>query len=87
MWVGWTLDDIRDAAEAEGQTSLDSLGTSEIKLVETLPYYGAFSDYPTHIAACADCRRDDRPDCAEGETLRTVARIGVEEQHRMAALN
>jgi hypothetical protein len=87
MWVGWALDDIRDAAEAEGQTALDCLGVPEMKLVETLPYYGAFSDYPAHIAGCADCRRDDRDDCVEGETLRAVARIGVEEQHRIAESN
>jgi hypothetical protein len=87
LWVGWDLDDIRDAAEAEGQTALDCLGVAELKMVETLPYYGAFSDYPAHIAACAGCRRDDQPDCVEGEALLAVSRIGVEEQHRLAANN
>jgi hypothetical protein len=87
IWTRWDLADMQDAAEAEGQVGLDSLVTGEVKLVPALPYYGAFSDYQTHVKECADCRRDDRPDCPEGEALLTVSRVGVEEQHRIAASN
>lgn len=87
IWMSWDLDDMQDAAEAEGHVSLDALAVPEQQPVESLPYYGAFSDYRAHVAGCADCRRDDRPDCREGEASLEVSRIGVTEQHRMAAFN
>jgi hypothetical protein len=76
-----------DAAELEGHVGLRALAVPEQRLVESLPYYSAFSDYQVHVTGCADCRRDDRPDCPEGEGLLVVSRIGVEEQQRMAAQN
>ncbi|WP_086559959.1 hypothetical protein [Streptomyces africanus] len=86
-WASWTPGDMQEAAELEGWVGLTALKVPEQKLVETLPYYGGLTDYQAHVTACADCRRDDRPDCAEGEMLLTVSRIGVEEQHRLAASN
>ncbi|WP_030248024.1 hypothetical protein [Streptomyces sp. NRRL S-455] len=87
IWTRWDLADMQDAADAEGHTALDALVVPELKLVGTLPYSGALTDYREHITACADCRRDDRPDCRTGEALLAVSRIGVEEQHRMAVHN
>ena len=87
IYADWAPADIRDAAESESRTTLGALGVPELTLVETLPYAGAFSDYRAHVTGCADCRRDDRADCAEGENLLAVSRIGVAEQHILAASN
>ncbi|MFD8226864.1 hypothetical protein ACFV16_22130 [Streptomyces massasporeus] len=87
IWVGWAIGDMQDAADAEGHASLDALVVPEQRPVESLPYYGAFDDYRAHVTGCADCRRDDRDDCATGNAMATVARVGIEEQHRMAVYN
>lgn len=87
IWTSWDLDDMQDAAEAEGYVSLGALVVPEVRLVAPLPYYGAFSDYQAHVAGCPDCRRDDRPDCREGGASLEVSRVGVTEQHRMAEQN
>lgn len=86
-WMRWDLDDMQDAAEAEGHVSLDALAVPETRLVASLPYFGAFSDYGVHVAGCAGCRRDDRPDCAEGVTLLEVSHAGLMVQQRMALSN
>lgn len=87
IWASWNLDDMQDAADVEGHVSLDALAVPEQRPVESLPYYGAFSDYQAHVAGCVDCLPDDRPDCREGETSLEVSRVGVTEQHRLAAFN
>lgn len=86
-WTERDLDDMQDAAEAEGYAKLDVLFVPEQRLVETLPYYSAFDDYRAHVTGCACCRRDDRPDCPEGEALLAVAQVGIGEQQRLAASN
>lgn len=86
-WERWSTQDMTDAAEAEDRTCLEVLAPPEREFVETLPYYGAFSDYKVHVTGCRDCRRDDREDCPAGDALRMTARIGLEVQERMAARN
>lgn len=86
-WESWDLDDMQDAADAGAYVEMDALPVPEQTLVETLPYYGAFSDYRDHVVGCADCREDSRPDCAKGAGLLEVSRIGVTEQHHMALDN
>jgi hypothetical protein len=86
-WAEWEPDAMSEAAELEGYTDLTALKVPEQRLVESMPYHAAFSDYRFHVVGCADCRRDDRADCPEGEALLAVSRIGVDEQHRAAAHN
>ncbi|MFH8805259.1 hypothetical protein ACH4F6_37915 [Streptomyces sp. NPDC017936] len=87
IWTQWDTADMTDAAEMENRAALRALGVPERRLLEVLPYYGAFTDYHVHVTACAACRDDDRADCPEGRTLLDVSWIGVEEQHRSALSN
>jgi hypothetical protein len=87
IWTGWALDDMRNAAEMEGRVSLTALDAPEQRLVESLPYYGAFCDYRAHVTGCDACRYDDQPDCPEGNALLGVSHVGVDEQRRTAASN
>jgi hypothetical protein len=86
-WASWDLDDMQDRADEEGHVGLDVLRVPVRDFLTTLPYYGAFAEYRDHIVGCAECREDSRTDCARGETLRTVARVGLEEQARIAESN
>lgn len=86
-WTLWDLNDMIGAAELEDRVTLGGLGTRELLLTESLPYFGGFADYSHHVTGCIDCRRDDREDCARGEGLLELSRIGVEEQHRAAVNN
>jgi hypothetical protein len=86
-WERWDLDDMTGAAEVEGLRDLRTVRSPEVNLVGALPYFGAFSEYREHVTCCPDCLFDDRPDCAEGTALAAVARIGMEEQHLIAASN
>lgn len=86
-WAEWSPDAMQEAAELEGWVGLSALKVPEQRNVESLPYYGAFGDYAGHVTACADCRRDDRPDCPVGLDLLEVSRVGVGIQQRLAASN
>lgn len=84
MWECADLDIMQDAAEAEAHVSLDGLRTPEQDFVTTMPYYGAFAEYRDHVAGCTGCAGTD---CPEGEALRKTARVGLEEQARIALNN
>lgn len=87
-WTEWAPGDMRAAAEMEGRVSLTALEVPEHPAsLGVLPYFNAFADYAAHVTRCADCRRDDRDDCFTGQSLCVVARVGIEEQQRMAAQN
>lgn len=86
-WERWDLDDMIDAAEAEGHQGLDSRPVPMLDFVETLPYFGAFDDFRWHVTNCPACLHDDRPDCATGVAMANVSRIGMAEQKRIALNN
>jgi hypothetical protein len=85
-WTKWNLDDMQDAAEAHGHVELDALAVPERDLIATLPYYDAFAEYRDHVVGCTVCR-DTQDDCPEGAELRRIARVGLEEQARIALNN
>ena len=86
-WADWKTDDMQDAAESAARSGFDALGATMRHFVETLPYYGAYSEYEEHVAVCAHCQRDEFTDCPKGAALFSVARIGLGEQQRFAARN
>ena len=86
-WTDWDLDDMQDAAEAEGLAGLDSVPIPERDLLEPLPYYGAFSEFSDHVTGCPACIDDSRPDCSEGTALMEIARVGIVEQRIIALSN
>lgn len=86
-WTEWKPVDMRKAARDEARTEFGVLAAPERKFLETLPYYGAFSEFSDHVTDCADCRDDDRKDCPEGAALLEVARSGLAEQRRMSMKN
>lgn len=86
-WETLNLDDLQDAAASEARTGFDARGVPERDFVETLPYFSAFDEFRWHVTDCRDCLDDGRPDCSEGVRLRDVARVGLGEQHRLAASN
>lgn len=86
-WAVWAPDEMRDAAASEARTGFDGLGAVQRFYVASLPYYGAYSEYEDHVAACAVCQRDPLTDCPLGADLFDQARIGLSEQHRLAARN
>ena len=85
-WTCGDLDELRGTAEIKNQAALDDLRTPERDFVTTLPYYGAFAEYRDHVVGCATCR-DTEDDCSEGGELRRIARVGLEEQARIALSN
>lgn len=86
-WKTWGLEDMQDAADAEGLAGLDSMPIPERDLLETLPYYSAFSEFSDHVTGCPACIDDKRPDCSEGTALMEIARVGIVEQHIIALDN
>lgn len=86
-WTGWSLDKMREDAEAEAWAGLTALRAPERHAIETLPYFGAFDEYREHVFRCSHCIDDRERDCPEGEALLEVSRIGVAEQKNLAAFN
>ncbi|MGW2213237.1 hypothetical protein [Streptomyces sp. NPDC001781] len=86
-WAVWAPDDMRDAAESEARAGFDALAAPKRHFLEVLPYHGAYTEYEEHVAACGLCQQDEMTDCPVGEELSGAARIGLDEQHRLAASN
>lgn len=87
QWITWNLDDMQDAADEEGYVGMTALAVREHTELPVLPYYGALVDYRDHVGTCAVCGGPDLKSCAQGDGLSGVARVGVDEQHRMAEMN
>jgi hypothetical protein len=86
-WVDWMPEQMAEATEREARAGFDGLAAPVRDLIETLPYSGAFNEFRRHVTRCSDCLRDDRKDCPRGRVLADTARVGVEEQHRIATNN
>lgn len=86
-WETLNPDEMQDAAESEARTGFDALIAPRRFHLSALPYFPAYTEYEEHVAGCAVCQQDELTDCPIGEELFTLARIGLSEQHRLAASN
>lgn len=86
-WTSWTPDELRDAAASGARTEFDGLGAPRRHFLAPLPYHGAYTEYEEHVTGCAVCQQDEMTDCPIGAELFELARIGLDEQRRLAASN
>lgn len=86
-WASWAPDEMQNAAESEALTGFDALGATMRHFIGALPYYGAYTEYEDHVAACGFCQASETSECLAGAALFDVARVGLREQHRLAARN
>lgn len=86
-WTDWKPDDMQDAAESEARTGFDALDAPKRHFLAPLPYYGAYAEYENHVAMCAECQSSITAECPEGAVLFSTARVGLDEQRRLAASN